>query len=136
MNIFSGFQSLESSKHCLDRNDCRRHAASLFQSLFLYWTHAMCHPVERQLLIICCHNKFVADKVRADLALVEYVATTTDIWTSVQTKGYITLTFHYITPSWKLESPVLATVQLASQHTAVNTTSELEKLAIEWKIKR
>jgi hypothetical protein len=77
----------------------------------------------------------VAKKVRAGLDMVEYVATTTDIWTSVQTKGYITLTSHYITPFWELKSPVLATVQLTSKHTAINIASELEKLANEWEIK-
>lgn len=78
--------------------------------------------------------KEVADKVRAGLDMVEYVATTTDIWTSLQTKGYLTLTSHYITPSWELKSPVLATVQLTSEHTAINIASELQKLANEWEI--
>ena len=77
----------------------------------------------------------VAKKVRADLDMIEYVATTTDIWTSVQTKGYITLTSHYITPFWELKSPVLATVQLTSEHTAINIASELQKLANDWEIK-
>ena len=44
--------------------------------------------------------------------MIENVATTTDIWTSVQTKGYLTLTSHYITLFWELKSPALATVQL------------------------
>ena len=79
--------------------------------------------------------KEVADKVCAGLDMVEYVATTTDIWTSVQTEGYITLTSHYITPFWELKSPVLATVQLTSQHTAINIASELQKLANQWEIK-
>ena len=58
--------------------------------------------------------KAMANKVCAGLDMVEYVATTTDIWTSVQNEGYITLTSHYITPFWELKSPVLATMQLTS----------------------
>ena len=82
-------------------------------------------------------NKYqeIVKKLHVDLDLAENVATRTDIWTSVQTKGYITLTAHYITPDWELKSPVLATVHLLNEHTADNIASELEKVTNKWRIK-
>ena len=37
------------------------------------------------------------------------IAITTDLWTSVATEGYITVTTHYINESWELRSQVIAT---------------------------
>lgn len=94
-------------------------------------------PSRKTIANVLLPQKFkeTSEKVHASLDEVEYVATTTDIWTSVQTKSYLTLTSHYITPLWELKSPVLATVQLTSEHTANNIASELEKLTNEWKIR-
>ena len=49
--------------------------------------------------------------VEALLNDTEHISLTTDIWTSRATQGYITLTAHFLTPSWELKSIVLETFQ-------------------------
>ena len=41
--------------------------------------------------------------------LYHYQSTTTDCWTSQQTKGYMTVTLHFINAQWQLRSRVLST---------------------------
>ena len=70
--------------------------------------------------------------VKVELTQVKYVALTTDLWTSNQTLGYITVTFHYISHEWELHSRVLDTLNLDKDHTAANLAEELQKIAVEW----
>lgn len=70
--------------------------------------------------------------VKADLFQVNYVALTTDLWTSNQTLGYITVTCHYINEAWELCSRVLDTLNVDKDHTAENLAEELQKIAQEW----
>ena len=53
---------------------------------------------------------------------------TTDIWTSAATEGYISLTCHYISSKWALESCCLGTVAFSEQHTADNIAEKLTAL--------
>ena len=41
--------------------------------------------------------------------LYHYLSTTTDCWTSRQTKGYMTVTLYFINAQWQLRSRVLST---------------------------
>ena len=41
--------------------------------------------------------------------LYHYQSTTTDCWTSRQTKGYMTVTLHFINEKWQVRSRVLST---------------------------
>ena len=72
--------------------------------------------------------------VKAELCQVTYVALTTDLWTSNQTLGYITVTCHFINEAWELCSRVLDTLNVDKDHTAVNLSEELQKIAEEWGI--
>jgi len=54
------------------------------------------------------------EQLLATLATVQYVAVTTDIWTSRATQAYITVTVHFLTDSWKMESKVLQTKRCLS----------------------
>ena len=40
--------------------------------------------------------------VKAELNQTQYVALTTDLWTSNQTVGYITVTCHFVSEAWEL----------------------------------
>lgn len=60
----------------------------------------------------------------------QYVALTTDLWTSCQTQSYITITAHYISEQWSLESLVLQTRFFDVAHNADNLSAELEKVGI------
>ncbi len=54
------------------------------------------------------------------------IALTTDIlWTSQQTKAFITVTAHYISPEWVLKSAVLDTVRMVKSHTTDNIAEKI-----------
>ena len=63
-----------------------------------------------------------------------HVAITTDSWTSRAVQSYLTVTAHYITSDWKLESKVLKTCEMSERHTALNIAEKLRDSRSEWKI--
>ena len=71
----------------------------------------------------------------ATLEAIPYVAVTSDIWTSRVTQAYITLTVHFITDSWKMDSMVLQTQEMPERHTGVNIHAQLSTASEKLKIK-
>ena len=63
-----------------------------------------------------------------------HVAITTDSWTIRAVQSYLTVTAHYITSDWKLESKVLQTREMPERHTALNIAERLRDSIKEWKI--
>ena len=63
-----------------------------------------------------------------------YVSVTTDIWSSIQSIGYMTITAHCLTPNWELKSLVLQTRALSEAHTAANIAGVLKQCANERQI--
>jgi len=72
--------------------------------------------------------------VKAELNQTQYMALTTDLWTSNQTVGYIMVTCHFVSEAWELCSRVLDTVNVDKDHTAENLAGELNRIATEWEI--
>ena len=62
------------------------------------------------------------------------LAFTTDIWTSRATEAYMTITAHYISDEWKLESNVLCTSEIAERHTGANIASRIREVLEVWNI--
>ena len=62
------------------------------------------------------------------------VALTTDIWTSRATQAYITITAHYITEEWKIQSYVLCTCEMPERHTGINIATRIREAAETWNI--
>lgn len=60
------------------------------------------------------------------------VAITCDAWTSVATESYITVTAHFITDNWQLESHVLQMRAMFESHTGANVAELLQEVAEEW----
>ena len=77
----------------------------------------------------------VKAKILSSLSDTKYVALTTDLWTSCQTEGFLTLTCHYINRYWELCSYVLATVEFSNAHTAEHIAEEVKRLVDMWAIK-
>ncbi|XP_066966369.1 zinc finger BED domain-containing protein 4-like [Macrobrachium rosenbergii] len=73
-------------------------------------------------------------QVQGDLRDTPHVSLTTDLWTSRQTRGFITVTAHYITSEWRLKSSVLETARLKVDHTAENIADELRRICTQWEI--
>ena len=63
------------------------------------------------------------------------VSLTTDLWTSVGTVSYITLTGHFI-HDWQLDCKVLATRPLQENHTGANIAHSIVELQREFKIEK
>lgn len=77
-------------------------------------------------------------KLRAEveqaLSEAQHVAFTTDLWTSGTGHPYMSLTAHYISPSWEVKSACLETVFMPEDHTAENIRHSFESLLEEWGI--
>ncbi|KAJ8354692.1 hypothetical protein SKAU_G00222590 [Synaphobranchus kaupii] len=76
------------------------------------------------------------NQVRRDvvslLSQAEYYALTTDVWSSVGMAPYMSLTVHFITPDWKLQSKCLETCFFPADHTASNICAWLREAIREW----
>ena len=94
-------------------------------------------PSRRTVMRSLLPTKFESEKSRVMSALssVKYVALTSDIWTSCQTVGYLTLTCHYVNSEWELCSLVLETVDFSVSHTAEHIAGELRRIVDLWGIK-
>ena len=68
------------------------------------------------------------------LADVKWLSFTTDLWTSNTTMGYITVTCHYVSKDWVMESAVLTTSHAPESHTIAYLATELKKITDEWNI--
>ena len=64
-------------------------------------------------------------ELKEKLVSIEHCTLTTDLWTSNQTMGYLTVTCHFISQSWEIESYVLETTHVDQAHTIENLASEL-----------
>ena len=56
------------------------------------------------------------------------IALTTDIWTSRAVEAYITVTAHYLDPSWTMKSYVLETVVFPERHTGIEISGKLKEI--------
>ena len=82
-----------------------------------------------------CHKMFGSLKEEL-LAKLDspYVSLTTHIWTSRTQQAYLTVTAHFITEKWKMESKVLQTRGMPERHTGVNISERLKAAACECNI--
>lgn len=63
----------------------------------------------------------VKEKMRGILQCrADFVAITADIWTSVATDSYLTVTAHYLNEEWEMKSAISGTLPLLESHTANN----------------
>lgn len=72
-------------------------------------------------------------KIEKELANTQYVALTTNSWTSRATECYLTVIVHYIL-DWKMESSVLQTCPLFESHTSCHLVDALMSAVTEWKL--
>ena len=75
-------------------------------------------------------------EVKDSMSLANCVSLTTDGWTSRAAESYITVTAHYMTPDWKIMSPVLQTRAMYDTHTGIHISEVLQSSAEEWNVKR
>ena len=80
----------------------------------------------------------VKEKMRGILQdCADSVAITADIWTSIATDNYLTVTIHYLNEEWEMKSIFSGTLPLLDSHTADNLATwikEMVKGELKWKI--
>ena len=83
-----------------------------------------------------CRKKYdkIKEELFASLSMVPNVALRCDIWTSRATQAYVTVTVHFITADWKMESKVLLTREMPERHTGLHIHERLLEASKEWKI--
>lgn len=93
-------------------------------------------PSKTYLRDVSLHKVYetLKDQLRSTLECVEYVALTTDGWTSKASEGYLTITCHFINSEFKLNSAVLSTTTLLTptNHTAANIADSIREVLTEW----
>ncbi|XP_070138891.1 E3 SUMO-protein ligase ZBED1-like [Drosophila bipectinata] len=77
-------------------------------------------------------------KLQDVLNQVEHVGITTDCWTSKANEGYITVTVHFISSKFDLQSAVLSTDKLITptSHSADTIAASLKSVLTEWDLLR
>ena len=73
-------------------------------------------------------------RLQAELGSVEYVALTTDHWTSHALDSYLGVTAHFVNQDWELVARVLTTKEVRERHTAVNVADDLRTVIEEWNL--
>ena len=59
------------------------------------------------------------------------ICSTYDVWTTVTTQGYMTMTAHYV-DKWKLNSKLLAFCELESPHTWIKLSGKVFGVLKDW----
>ena len=58
----------------------------------------------------------------------QHIALTTDIWTSIATQAYITITAHFVSLDWDLKTFVLQTICFPEDHTAEKISEKVKEI--------
>lgn len=88
--------------------------------------------IMKQLLPQLYENKKAV--LMESLAQINWCSFTTDLWTSNNTMGYITMTCHYINSDWTLKSAVLETLHVPESHTSINLAATLLSITDQWQL--
>ena len=74
------------------------------------------------------------DKVAQEIQAAKYFSATTDMWSSVGMKPYISFTAHFLDSNWKLQSRCLQTAFMPEDHTADNIVVALTDVLDAWQL--
>lgn len=78
----------------------------------------------------------VSERVKCELADVEFVSITTDMWTSNSTESFVAVTAHFVTQQWQLKTLLLNCVRFEGSHTSENIKSGVLDVCTEWGIQQ
>ena len=74
----------------------------------------------------------VKSNLRTSLSSAQHISFTTDLWTGCHNRSYISLSAHYISPTWEMKHHCLSTWEITVAHTAVNIAKELREELVQW----
>nr|XP_017035011.2 E3 SUMO-protein ligase ZBED1-like [Drosophila kikkawai] len=97
-------------------------------------------PSKTHMRNVTLKSEYEALRVKLQVILnqVEYVGITTDCWTSKANEGYITVTVHFVSPTFELQSAVLSTDKLITptSHSADTIAASLKVVLTDWNLLR
>ena len=70
--------------------------------------------------------------VKPKLVGAEFFSATTDLWTSRAKHPYLSLTIHFIDPSWSLQATTLETVPMFADHRGQNIAEAIVDVLENW----
>jgi hypothetical protein len=73
-------------------------------------------------------------KLLADIAKVDRVALTTNLWTSSNQSPYMVVSCHYVSDDWTLQKRLISFKELPSPHTGLAIAKQFISTIVEWKI--
>uniref|UniRef100_A0A8R7QME6 BED-type domain-containing protein n=1 Tax=Triticum urartu TaxID=4572 RepID=A0A8R7QME6_TRIUA len=93
-------------------------------------------PIGRKVINSECMQVFHREKevLKSLLKGVDSISLTTDLWTSNQTISYMCVVAHYIDEDWKMQTRVLAFIELDPPHSGNVIADALYVCVTEWKI--
>lgn len=74
----------------------------------------------------------VKDDMLKDIKCIQFYSATTDMWSSSNMTPYMSLTIHYITADWTLQSKCLETRYVPDNHTADTLGENLKCALADW----
>lgn len=77
----------------------------------------------------------VREEVKKEIVPVQYFAATTDLWSSVGLRPYMSYTIHFVDDNWKLSSRCLQTHYLPQDHTGENLADAMKETLCTWDLK-
>ncbi|CAI6370739.1 unnamed protein product [Macrosiphum euphorbiae] len=89
------------------------------------------NTIKRRMLGLYLTEK---NRVASDLNGIDFIALTTDCWTSRSTESYISITAHGITNEWKIVNYILTTELMDERHTSINLKEKLLDIIRVWDI--
>ena len=101
-----------------------KHDTAKQTTILEYSKHSEVHSKQITELIT---EMVVADMRPLRMVECEGFSLTTDIWTSIATEAYITMSGHFISPDWDMCFVVLTTSAFPERHTGVEISRKLEK---------
>jgi hypothetical protein len=73
-------------------------------------------------------------KLIGELANIEQVSLTTDLWTLSNQSPFMVVTAHFILPDWSLNKQIISFKELPAPHTGLAIAEQLINTIVEWKI--
>ena len=91
-----------------------------FVSLMKYLEPGYTLPCRKTFTTLIRSHQSAKLALKKYLEATSFISISTDIWTSLSTEAYITVTAHFILPSFDLQACVLETKVFPERHTGLN----------------
>lgn len=92
----------------------------------------LCRKTLSTSLLPVLYNK-IHQQVQSDIEVnAQYIALTTDAWTSIRNESYTAITVHFIDQNCHLKSYLLSCAKFSVRHTSQNIKDDLQNVIRQW----